>query len=100
MADLLHPAREPRWPDSPGRSTHPALTWFRHEVVTRLAAAVWWLVMIFFDVWIVLTWIGVALDPDPLRFGLALGLTLVAGIPIVHEWRNARRMGRMLIRGT
>jgi hypothetical protein len=98
MADLLHPASEPRWPTQ--KRPNAQIQWVRQTILTRLAAAGWWLVMIFFDVWIVLTWIGVAMDPTVLRAALALGLTVVAGIPIVHEWPKARRMGRMLVRGT
>ena len=75
--------------------------WFRHHVLTRAAACVWWVVMILFpigviDLWVRWAWQG----PNLIGGAIGLAITVVIMIPIAREVPNARRMGRMLVHGT
>ena len=75
--------------------------WFRHQVLTRAAACVWWVVMIVFPIGVINLWVQWARQ-EPTLIGGAIGLviTVVVMIPIAREVPNGRRMGRMLVHGT
>lgn len=97
MSDLAPPsATTPAGEASPSH----VFRWLVTRVGSRAAAAAWWVVMVGFDLLVLNWWVGLVRDPSPASAVLVVGLTLVVGIPLVHEWPNARRMGRMLVRGT
>lgn len=73
--------------------------WVARKVGARVAAALWWLVMLLYDVAVVLLWVGVIQRPSVGSAVVAALVTIVVGIPIVHEWPNARRMTRLLVHG-
>lgn len=55
--------------------------------------------MVAFDLFLLSMWVGIARDPSWVAAGIGAGITLVVGVPIVHEWPNARRMGQLLVHG-
>lgn len=76
------------------------MIWFRRNIVTRLAAAAWWLFMAAFAVGILAGWIKFVAEPNPPRLIVALIVTPFVGLALAREAPNARRMGRMLVTGT
>ena len=101
MSDLASRTTPPSPDGAPAEASRShVFRWLLTRVGTRAAAAAWWAVMVFFDLLILNWWIGLVRDPTPAGAVLVVGFTLIAGIPLVHEWPNARRMGRMLVRGT
>ena len=75
--------------------------WVRGHLVTRGAAAVWWVAMVLFPVCIVENLIIWLTHEPTVVGGLIWAVVAVAlGIPLVREAPHARRMGRMLVHGT
>lgn len=73
--------------------------WFRHHVLTRFFATVWWGFMV------LVTGSVAATAVDLVRFRTpgnvaSLAIMLIVFIPVYREWPNWRRMGRMLRHGT
>lgn len=76
------------------------MIWFRRNIVTRLAAAAWWLCMAAFAVGILAGWINFVAEPNLPRLIVALIVTPFVWLALAREAPNARRMGRMLFAGT
>ena len=91
MADTTG-VRNPNDPD------HDEL-WFRHHVLTRFFAAVWWIAMALMTFSVAWAWGRLAWDRS---WGGLIGvaIAMVIAIPVAKEWPHWRRMGRMLRHGT
>lgn len=74
-------------------------TWVRHNIITRLAAVIWWIFMLAVTIGLVGGWVQLVVKPTLLGAITMVFLTLVMGLPIAREGPNARRMGRMLVAG-
>lgn len=81
-------------PPSDGRDA-----WFRGHVLTRFFATVWWMVMVFITACVAVGVIDAAIHPS-WRSLVKVAIAAVIAIPLVREWPNWRRMGRMLRHGT
>ncbi|MGN6694287.1 MAG: hypothetical protein ACTHN0_08920 [Aquihabitans sp.] len=73
--------------------------WVRGHVLTRLLAALWWVVMVFLTVAVASSYVRLAVDRTIGDVAGAAVATIIL-IPLWREWPNARRMGRMLRHGT
>ena len=102
MAHMAHMGRSAETAGRPldGASRSLGFRWLARRIGTRGAAVAWWLVMALFLAVIVNWWLDLAADPTPANAVLAGGVSLVMAVPLVSEARYARRMARMLVRGT
>jgi hypothetical protein len=76
------------------------MIWFRRSILTRLAAAAWWLFMAAFAVGLLVPWINFVAQPSLPRLIVAVVVTPLVGLALAREAPNAQRMGRMLVTGT